>query len=302
MVLGVTSYYQSSKITVEVLQNPQVKGVSESVSEEEVSKSVSEDCRNAQNIGEFDDHEGPEYIVFCDESINLKRSGGDSWYATKSIEDIDSFYDLFQYVNPEGRDAFKDFPTIKVVEVFPASNPKFIAIQSIVDAGLTYRTAIGIYIVQDGTPVRVFRKGFREIPGRWIYVELANSSATFSINRDFGALGVGANVMEWEDFYTWNSANEKFEVDNVSHKREFEDLLSKYDEMNDRGCSQSVLSRNEQHTGFKLSELYENYPGVDTYCDEEVGIKRGTVTTFLDARDTILEILKGIDLNSNDVL
>ena len=116
---------------------------------------------------------------------------------------------------------------------FP-QNKELFAVTSTLDTGGSFRQAVGIYRLKDWKVERLIRKIFADIPGRWTKVVISENTPSFAVYGDLGQVGkhCGACRIEWMDFYTWDSIKQSFVLDNVNHKNEYAELLTKYEKLN----------------------------------------------------------------------
>lgn len=247
-------------------------------------------CQFMQSIGDLNNDGIIDYILFCGETIYAHYANPESLYDQK-IEDISSFPDLFYYTPDNGKTKLE---IIKQVFLFPKNNPQFFVISSMMNGGPWQRYADGVYKFQGGIIRRVFKRGFREITGRWPFINFDNTRSAFSLNGDHGYIGCLGCRLDWIDFYTWSELNQEFVLDNVNHKEEFQKLLVEYQRKDNSGCKEGLAGTIiKEHVNLTFSELYKKYPDEKIYCNKKLGIYKEDVLALIKSIKIIKEIIIG---------
>ena len=236
-------------------------------------------------LPDLDGDGGDEKFINCKEKIQLALST--KYYDVQNLDTIDTFYDLFFFVNNGNKEPYADYYVPREFFTFPTTKPKFIAVTATFFTGTMGKTAFAVYKIDGQKVERVFKKSFDEISGRNNYVDFFTDTPGFKINSDVGYLGAAMNRMLWFDFYYWDENKQTFEIQNRRHKDEFRELLKWYEEA-DKECAN--LSYGEFES---ITALYQKDPTRDYYCDPQasIGYSKQNVESFLEAKRKIQEIL-----------
>lgn len=166
------------------------------------------------------------YVLFCGNQIRIGWSPEVITFGDKTIEDEKSFPDLFHFPNEKSL-------LLLEAKSFP-QNKELFAVTSTLDTGGSFRQAFGIYRLNNWKVERLMRKNFADIPGRWTRIAVSENAPSFTVSGDLGQVGkyCGACRIEWMDFYAWDSTKQSFILDNVNHRNDYAELLTKYDKLN----------------------------------------------------------------------
>lgn len=261
-------------------------------------------CQSRSNIGDINNDQADEYVLFCGDKIMLGLGKSDYPLGDLLIEDKNSFYDLFHFQAGTDKKDYEDFWILDEALPFPKQNHRFFALVGTYNSGGTYKQAVGVYQFKNNKIDRVFKRGFDDISGRWSGAILSESIPEIQLKGDLGMIGCGGCRMNWFDYYLWNPQTNSFELNNAPHTLEYQTLLKEYEDTDMKGCRSSVGTRNDEHANKSFTQLLQEYPNINMYCDDSLGIKKETLITFFKIKSSIEKITQGenITYESNQKL
>lgn len=249
---------------------------------------IGEADNNVQNCDSIVPIQGVGNIIFCRDHIDFNQ---DEFLTigSKVLENTTSFPQLFK--------------NVKSVGVFPKINPQFLAVTAYEEYPTGTIETVGIYQI-NGTPKRMYETENSNglTYGRYLNYQFSNSTASFIKTRSLGAIGCGGCALEWKDYYIWNENAHSFVLDNLSHLDYFSTLLTKYNSVNNAGCTNAVVDTEKDQDKLSLDEIYKKYPSQQEYCGAGSGINKDKVNILLRAIRTLQSIQAGKNLGSGDIL
>ncbi len=229
-------------------------------------------------------------IIFCGDHIDFNTLG----YLTLGSRVLENKYTVPNL-----------FTQVKDIKVFPDDVPQFFVITAYDEHPTGTIETIGIYHMQNGIPKRVYSPENEEgdIYGRYLNYQFSNTESSFTETRSLGAIGCAGCAMEWKDYYIWNASTQAFLLDNISHLDYFNNLLTKYTDVNNTGCSQGIIDTAKDQNNLTLNEIYKKYPSINEYCGGAgSGIYKSKVIVLLKAIKTLQAISSAHNLGSVDII
>lgn len=247
-------------------------------------------CKNPTKL---EDHtEGRERISICKDSIT---------FGDKTITTRQETPDLFGY-------NFNDKETWEVTQeivAYELDNKEFVAIFS-VENPQTWYLRSGYIFQKDGDNFKlIFKKGFKDLRGRWAGVRFDENGSVFdsntiALNQDFGEMGPLGQRIYWRDYYVWDSSKNTYVLANDKMSYRLDEIRKTYDELDQEACGNESPSMK----GRRISELYDLRKDHEHFCDDSSPIpfiSNKQAKMFLKAKKALDEIGQGKNYSFDEI-
>jgi hypothetical protein len=196
-------------------------------------------------------------------------------------------------------------PRSQAQQNFPVSNPQFTAVIGNIKPASLHQQSISVYQLKDVKKIPVFERSFYSdgFRGNGLTYTLSSSLAEITQSGSLGSIGCATQncILPWRNFYTWNNNQHTFVLDNASHKSDFQQLLSIYQSLDQKGCNLMKGTIIAGQDGLSFTEIYKKYPTENYYCSQSQGILPANFVFFLQTEKTLNEIVKGENIGSEDI-
>ena len=209
-----------------------------------------------------------------------------------------------RYTIPKTVNVFGE-PRVQNKLNFPSNNPHFTAIIGKIKPASLHQQSIIVYQIKDPKRIPVFERPFYAdgFHGNELIYTLSSDSAVITQNGSLSSLGCKSDdcTLKWTNFYTWDTTQHTFVLDNTSHKTEFQQLFSTYQTIDRKGCSIVGSDQLSKQQGLSFTELYKKFPTDKYYCSSKQGIFPSNLIYFLQTEKTLQEIVNGENVGSADI-
>jgi hypothetical protein len=196
-------------------------------------------------------------------------------------------------------------PRARVQHNFPASHPEFAAVIGYIKPASLHQQSITIYKINDSKKIPVFERSFYAdgFRGNGLTYTLSSSSPEITQSGSLGTIGCLTNncILPWSNFYTWSATQNTFVLDNETYKDEFQQLLTTYQSIDQKGCGLIKGTLVSGQDGFSFTQLYKKYPTSKYFCSQNQGILPANLVFFLQAEKAVQEIVSGENIGSDDI-
>ncbi len=217
--------------------------------------------------------------------------------------------DLFEFILNKDSEPDK---VVQKVRVFEEDKQEYVSIISIIDYASWNNSSIGIYRKEKDKYTLVFKKSFKDNPGRWVDIEFGEDSVSrenmfalsiigegITISGDIGYLGCsGGCRMLWWDFYDWDSNIGTFVLANNKHPENFKRLLEDYEQMDQTTC------QTEANVSESITNLYPIRKDKEKICSDDVrepATSLEQAKMLLKGKRAIELIIKGENISNSQV-
>jgi hypothetical protein len=196
-------------------------------------------------------------------------------------------------------------PSVKQTTRFPADKPQFVAQTSTVKTKTINQSGITISTISD-TKSPVFKRHFYDdfFHGDTLTYSTASDAAAITQTGTLASFGCSAEDCQfpWTNFYTWDADKKQFLLDNASHQEAFQQLLTIYQTMDQKGCGIAGDNVIPEQKGLSFTELYRKFPNITSYCSKDPKLVTfSELYYFLEAKKIVQEIVDGQNLGSRDI-
>lgn len=217
-------------------------------------------------------------------SKEIVRFCGDALYkGSNKVVSKSEFPDLFEYVNSGDG---KSYPVEQDVRLFNDKSDEFVSFKSFINYYSWTNSAIGVYRKEGNKYNLVFKKSFKDNPGRWVSISfgddylsrdsvffLSKSGSGMVISGDIGMLGcMGACRLLWWDYYEWDTNKKMYVLANNKHPEAFKKVLENYEEWDKTTCQTPTIKKPKT-----VTELYPLRKDKEKLCSDDA-IEPATTT------------------------
>jgi hypothetical protein len=246
-----------------------------------------ENCTNAFSVQDYTESKKGS-IKICDKAV---------YYNDSKIVDDKENSELFHY-----KLSNKIEDTKQYVRIFEDNKQTYIGIISVIDYASWFKSTISVYKKEPVGFKEIFKLPFKDVPGRFAKISFVNYNLfdyhNIEVSGDVGYLGCYGCLINWVDYYRWDSKKQNFVLVNNQHKREFEDLLKRFEEQNQSACLET------SGTPGVISELYPARKDSKGFCDDRAIVPYITTKqakTLLQAIRAAKLIIKNDNISSKEV-
>src|SRR5258708_2229020 len=195
-------------------------------------------------------------------------------------------------------------PNEKTDYEFPLSKPQFRAKISALKLPSLLQQSVTIYPIGSNKQNPVFQRNFYDdgFRGKILTYYFASDSATIRQSGSLGTIGCTRDCeMMWSNFYTLDTRQQAFILDNATHKDFFQQMLISYQAIDKRGCNIAGNNIVPNQADLTLTQLYTKHPTLSWYYSNSQWILSTNLLSFLKAENTVRQLLNGKNLSSNDI-